>query len=66
MSQQSTASKPSLSGVKIKARKRTVQAQAKHEPNGASALYHSLIFPWHRSRPDDFLLQSSEISSTST
>ncbi|KAL5528364.1 hypothetical protein ACEPAF_7500 [Sanghuangporus sanghuang] len=32
MSQQSTASKPSLSGVKIKARKRTVQAQAKYEP----------------------------------
>ncbi|EJD03046.1 ARM repeat-containing protein [Fomitiporia mediterranea MF3/22] len=32
MSQQSTASKPSLSGVKIKARKRAVQASAKHEP----------------------------------
>ena len=34
MSQQSTASKPSLSGVKIKTRKRTVQAQAKYEPAG--------------------------------
>ena len=34
MSQQSAASKPSLTGVKIKARKRAVQAQAKHEPAG--------------------------------
>ncbi|KAF5348684.1 hypothetical protein D9758_006842 [Tetrapyrgos nigripes] len=32
MSSQSTAQKPSLSGVRIKARKRAVQAQAKHEP----------------------------------
>ncbi|KAI0930217.1 hypothetical protein AcW1_008959 [Taiwanofungus camphoratus] len=32
MSQQSTASKPSLQGVRIKARKRAVKAQAKHEP----------------------------------
>lgn len=34
MSQQSTASKPSLTGVKIKARKGAVKAQAKHEPSG--------------------------------
>ncbi|KAN0091256.1 hypothetical protein V8E55_004822 [Tylopilus felleus] len=33
MSQQSTASKPSLQGVKIKARKGAVKAQAKHEPS---------------------------------
>ncbi|KAG6837719.1 hypothetical protein H0H93_003521 [Arthromyces matolae] len=32
MSQQSAASKPSLSGVRIKARKGAVKAQAKHEP----------------------------------
>ncbi|KAI5120650.1 hypothetical protein M0805_007987 [Coniferiporia weirii] len=32
MSQQSSASKPSLTGVKIKARKGAVKAQAKHEP----------------------------------
>ncbi|KAG6842065.1 hypothetical protein C0991_002719 [Blastosporella zonata] len=32
MSQQSTASKPSLQGVRIKARKGAVKAQAKHEP----------------------------------
>ncbi|KAF8134551.1 hypothetical protein EV363DRAFT_1430096 [Boletus edulis] len=33
MSQQSAASKPSLQGVKIKARKGAVKAQAKHEPS---------------------------------
>ncbi|KAI9571111.1 hypothetical protein HD554DRAFT_249662 [Boletus coccyginus] len=33
MSQQSTTSKPSLQGVKIKARKGAVKAQAKHEPS---------------------------------
>ncbi|KAI0321176.1 ARM repeat-containing protein [Amylostereum chailletii] len=32
MSQQQTAAKPSLQGVRIKARKRAVKAQAKHEP----------------------------------
>ncbi|KAF8200823.1 armadillo-type protein [Pholiota molesta] len=32
MSQQSTAAKPSLQGVRIKARKGAVKAQAKHEP----------------------------------
>lgn len=32
---QSTAAKPSLQGVRIKARKRAVKAQAKHEPAGA-------------------------------
>ncbi|KAK1232296.1 hypothetical protein PQX77_004547 [Marasmius sp. AFHP31] len=32
MSQQSTAQKPSLQGVRIKARKGAVKAQAKHEP----------------------------------
>jgi len=34
MSQQSTAQKPSLQGVRIKARKGAVKAQAKHEPTG--------------------------------
>ena len=34
MSQQSAAAKPSLQGVRIKARKRAVKAQAKHEPDG--------------------------------
>jgi len=34
MSQQSTAAKPSLQGVRIKARKGAVKAQAKHEPAG--------------------------------
>ncbi|EPQ57028.1 ARM repeat-containing protein [Gloeophyllum trabeum ATCC 11539] len=33
MSQQSAASKPSLQGVRIKARKRAVKASAKHEPS---------------------------------
>ncbi|PIL36250.1 hypothetical protein GSI_01912 [Ganoderma sinense ZZ0214-1] len=33
MSQQSAAAKPSLQGVRIKARKRAVKAQAKHEPD---------------------------------
>lgn len=33
MSQQSTAAKPSLQGVRIKARKGAVKAQAKHEPS---------------------------------
>ncbi|KAF8557605.1 ARM repeat-containing protein [Imleria badia] len=33
MSQQAAASKPSLQGVKIKARKGAVKAQAKHEPS---------------------------------
>ena len=35
MSQQQTV-KPSLQGVRIKARKGTVKAQAKHEPTGKS------------------------------
>ena len=34
MSQQSAAAKPSLQGVRIKARKGAVKAQAKHEPTG--------------------------------
>ena len=34
MSQQPAAAKPSLQGVRIKARKGTVKAQAKHEPSG--------------------------------
>ncbi|KAH0827972.1 armadillo-type protein [Lanmaoa asiatica] len=34
MSQQSATAKPSLQGVKIKARKGAVKAQAKHEPSG--------------------------------
>lgn len=34
MSQQQTAPKPSLQGVRIKARKGAVKAQAKHEPSG--------------------------------
>ncbi|TBU25147.1 eukaryotic translation initiation factor 5C [Dichomitus squalens] len=33
MSQQSAAAKPSLQGVRLKARKRAVKASAKHEPN---------------------------------
>jgi hypothetical protein len=36
MSSQSTAAKPTLQGVRIKARKGAVKAQAKHEPGGAS------------------------------
>jgi hypothetical protein len=36
MSQQSTAAKPSLQGVRIKARKGAVKAHAKHEPTGQS------------------------------
>ena len=35
MSQQQSATKPSLQGVRIKARKGLVKAQAKHEPTGA-------------------------------
>ena len=34
MSQQAAAAKPSLQGVRIKARKRAVKASAKHEPTG--------------------------------
>jgi hypothetical protein len=34
MSQQQTAAKPSLQGVRIKARKGAVKAHAKHEPTG--------------------------------
>ena len=37
MSQQSTAAKPSLQGVRIKARKGAVKAHAKHEPTGQSS-----------------------------
>ena len=39
MSQQSTAAKPSLQGVRIKARKGAVKAQAKHEPSGPSPVF---------------------------
>ena len=45
MSQQSTAAKPSLQGVRIKARKGAVKAQAKHEPAGIRLFYRSLYFP---------------------
>ncbi|KAH9162994.1 hypothetical protein EDB89DRAFT_1912971, partial [Lactarius sanguifluus] len=37
MSQQQSAAKPSLQGVRIKARKGAVKAQAKHEPTGVQA-----------------------------
>jgi hypothetical protein len=36
MSQQQSAAKPSLQGVRIKARKGAVKAHAKHEPTGTS------------------------------
>jgi hypothetical protein len=39
MSQQSAASKPSLQGVRIKARKGAVKAQAKHEPTSIYSLF---------------------------
>lgn len=58
MSQQSTASKPSLQGVRIKARKGAVKAHAKHEPTSWSP-----VFPLHVANPP---VKSSEISSTST
>ena len=41
MSQQSAASKPSLQGVRIKARKGAVKAQAKHEP---TSIYLLILF----------------------
>jgi len=59
MSQQSATSKPSLQGVRIKARKGAVKAQAKHEPSSE----HSLL-----STPTislSYREQSSEISYTS-
>ena len=40
MSTQQAAAKPSLQGVRIKARKGAVKAQAKHEPSGAYAIRH--------------------------
>ena len=42
MSQQVSASKPSLTGVKIKARKGAVKAQAKHEPSGKPCSFSQL------------------------
>lgn len=42
MSQQASAPKPSLSGVRIKARKGAVKAQAKHEPAGLQSTQLSL------------------------
>ena len=56
MSQQAAASKPSLQGVKIKARKGAVKAQAKHEPSGMHLIILAPIYA-HRTR------QSSETSS---
>ncbi|PAV18593.1 ARM repeat-containing [Pyrrhoderma noxium] len=49
MSQQSAASKPSLTGVKIKARKRAVQAQAKHEP----AVFRDQLYKHLETVPED-------------
>jgi hypothetical protein len=45
MSQQPATSKPSLQGVRIKARKGAVKAQAKHEPTGITffSIHSSLI-----------------------
>ena len=43
MSQQSAASKPSLQGVRIKARKGAVKAQAKHEPTSIFPLLFYFI-----------------------
>ena len=60
MSQQPATSKPSLQGVRIKARKGAVKAQAKHEPTGITFFYsftYILIFE---------LVQYSETSSSNT
>ena len=59
MSQQSAASKPSLQGVRIKARKGAVKAQAKHEPTSIDILF---LFKSTSTRS----FQSSEINSTNT
>ena len=59
MSQQSAASKPSLQGVRIKARKGAVKAQAKHEPTSIYLLFLFLYIITQYS-------QSSEINSTNT
>jgi hypothetical protein len=40
MSQQQTAAKPSLQGVRIKARKGAVKAHAKHEPTSTRRFSH--------------------------
>lgn len=45
MSQQSATSKPSLQGVRIKARKGAVKAQAKHEPSSEHSLSYSNHHP---------------------
>ena len=44
MSQQSAASKPSLQGVRIKARKGAVKAQAKHEPTSIHLFLFHFIY----------------------
>ena len=56
MSQQSAASKPSLQGVRIKARKGAVKAQAKHEPTSRYILLSKFT--------SIMSFQSSEINST--
>lgn len=43
MSQQSAVPKPSLQGVRIKARKGAVKAQAKHEPAGTQGKHRPQI-----------------------
>ena len=56
MSQQSSTAKPSLQGVRIKARKGAVKAQAKHEPIG-------LQIAWYQSQmPTDFSSSSLQRS----
>ncbi|KIM69316.1 hypothetical protein SCLCIDRAFT_1208716 [Scleroderma citrinum Foug A] len=49
MSQQSTAVKPSLQGVRIKARKGAVKAQAKHEP----AVFRDQLYKHLETTPDN-------------
>ncbi|KAJ8519947.1 hypothetical protein ONZ45_g3170 [Pleurotus djamor] len=48
MSQQSTAPKPSLQGVRIKARKGAVKAQAKHEPS----VFRDQLFKYFETVPE--------------
>lgn len=44
MSQQAAAAKPSLQGVRIKARKGAVKAQAKHEPSSTHNISTYVLF----------------------
>ena len=61
MSQQQAVPKPSLQGVRIKARKGAVKAQAKHEPTGEFEIFKACVLAMTRMVGEFFATSSINI-----